>query len=408
MTPRLIPPHMPQKLLVLVPTRNRSDLAERSARSALDASGDGSFKVVVSDNSDDPTEVRMLSTALGSLADSRLAQIRPPHPMRMADHWDWAIQHCLDHFSPTHLVILTDRMTFRGKAIVELSTIVARHPDRLISYRNDSVRDLQTPVVLERAVHSGYVCEVQSRRLLEMASRASFHFGVPRLLNCVTPVSALLRVKAAFGDYCRTVAPDYGFGYRYLATHPDLLIYDKALIVASALSRSNGASTARGVYSKDAVNFMATNTYTHAPYPEITTVGNAILEEYYAVRDTPAFAGLPPMRAARYVKLLCAEAMAMEDAGSRRHLYSQLVQRGHRWALYWHRFRAQFKLRTRWLEKRLRRLVRGPNALGTPGLSFATVDEALAWDARHPPVAAASTRHLRLLEPKLLLDAPLS
>lgn len=397
---------MAQRILILVPTRNRGDLAERSVRSALNQPPDVAFKIVVSDNSDDAAEVQALSRSLKTIADQRLACIRPPHSMRMADHWDWAIQHCLDQFSPSHVIVLTDRMTFRANAVAELAEIIARHPDRLISYRNDTIRDVRHPVVLERAVHSAALCEVPSRRLIDMAARATFHFSVPRLLNCVAPESALLRVKAAFGDYCRTVSPDYGFGYRYLATHPTLLVYDKALIVQAALSRSNGASTARGVYSRDTVDFMATNRFAHAPYPEFQSVGNAIMEEYCGVRDVPAFSGLPALQRSRYVKLLCADAMKTEDPATRRQLFSLLARRGHRWASYWYRFRIEFKRRTRTIERRLKQLLRGAAALPTAGLTFPTVDEALSWDADHPPTPVASTWHLRLIDPKRLDSAP--
>lgn len=384
------------QIVILVPTRNRNDLAARAVRSALGQTADALVKVVASDNSDNPAEAQALREEVARISDRRLDYLRPPAAMDMGSHWDWAVAHCIKMYSPTHLMVLTDRMVFRGQAVAELARIAEGRPADVITYMHDRVNDLVNPVVLERGAFSGTACQVQSRRLLELSAHCKFHQSLPRLLNTVAPVAVLEKVRAAFGDYCHAVSPDFGFAYRCLATHAGIVFYDKALTIHSGLARSNGASAASGVLSKDAMQFRALHKLGHAPYPEIFSLGNSIIEEYCRVRGTPAGAGLPAVEMRRYVKMLYANTMALADESTRERFRSQLRQRAAA-LLRWFDLRYAFKQNFQWIEKGVKRVTR--RRAKAPGLSFATVEEALAFDLRHPPGHVAGLDHLSAIAP---------
>jgi hypothetical protein len=396
------------KILILIPTRNRSDLAQRAALSALAQQGAGaSLQVVLSDNSDEPAEQQRLEAWARARAGA--GYLRPPAPANMGDHWDWAIGEVLARFQPTHLVILTDRMVFRPGAVAEVAAIAQRQPELPVTFLHDRVNDLVTPVALERSRWSGAVCQLASAHLLGLTARCQFHSCVPRLLNAVTPVAVLARVRAAYGDYCRAVSPDFGFAYRCLATHDGIVYYDKALMLHYAISRSNGASATRGVLSKDAVNFRRAtlggqDRLPHAPYPELLTLGNFLIEEYgQAAAGLPA-RGLPAVDRQAYVKMLYRDIAATEDPATRAEMLERLARRGHGREIRARRLREGFKARTRWIEHGIKRLVRGEQRAPLPHI-FGSVDEALAWDAGHPAPRLAAVGHLESLQPRVL-DAP--
>jgi hypothetical protein len=83
-----------------------------------------------------------------------------------------------------------------------------------------------------------------------------------------------------YGSVFLSTAPDCCFAYRYLERFDSVLYYDQAPLINYALDRSNGASQARGVATKDHLDFMANLdgrllNYA-APIPDITTVWNTI------------------------------------------------------------------------------------------------------------------------------------
>lgn len=316
--------------------------------------------------------------------------------MNMGDHWDWAIQQSIQQFSPTHIIVLTDRMVFRGQAVTELSLAASSRLNSVISYLHDRVNDVRTPVILERQRYSEGLFKLECRRLLHLSSQCIFHPSLPRLLNTLTPVASLEKVKTVFGDYCKSVSPDFGFAYRYLATHSELLYYDKALTIHSGIARSNGASTTRGVLSRDALKFRAGNALLHAPYPEVFSLGNSILEEYCRVKAACVERDLPPLNKKLYFKMLLSDALSLEDVNVRDQFLVLLKKRGHKSALFWHGVRRAFKLTKQQMKKRLTR-ARGDHKELVPALLFASVDEALSYDRDYPLPPSEGVEHLNAI-----------
>jgi hypothetical protein len=60
-----------KRLLILIPTRNRGELACRAALSVLDSAADLPVEVVISDNSTDADESARIDTFLADRSSSR-------------------------------------------------------------------------------------------------------------------------------------------------------------------------------------------------------------------------------------------------------------------------------------------------------------------------------------------------
>jgi hypothetical protein len=399
---------MTLRIVVVIPTRNRPELARRAVQSVLAQQEPAVAAVVLSDNSDDAALQQQLAAWSRDVAG--LTYVKPPQPLNMGDHWDWVLGEALGRHAPTHLVVLTDRMVFRAGALAELAALGRRHPGAAIGFLADRINDLETPVQLERQRWSGALLKMSSRTILELTARCVLHTSLPRLLNALTPAPALARVRQAYGDLCRAVSPDFAFGYRYLATHPDFLYYDKALMVHYAIARSNGASATRGVLSPDAVNFRRAtlggqDRLPHTPYPEIMTLGNFVLEEYGHARAGSPAADLPDVDRHAYVKMLYHDITGLSDPAARLQQLELLQRRGHRGELRMRRLREAVKKNTQWLERGVKRLVRGERRAPRPH-AFAGVDEALAWDGAHPAPRLADASHLAFLQPEVIEAAP--
>jgi len=68
-------------MIILVPTRNRAELATRAVASCAGA------RVLVSDNStDDDERARLAAFCAGATVEV----VRPPREMQMGEHWEWA------------------------------------------------------------------------------------------------------------------------------------------------------------------------------------------------------------------------------------------------------------------------------------------------------------------------------
>src|SRR6476620_12635999 len=99
-------------IVVVIPTRNRSAIAMNAVRSVLDQPVEN-LHALVSDNSTIEAEREALAAFCSSQNDERLRYVRPPKPLPMAEHWEWALDEALGSSQASHVTYLTDRMMFR-------------------------------------------------------------------------------------------------------------------------------------------------------------------------------------------------------------------------------------------------------------------------------------------------------
>ncbi len=321
--------------VVVVPTRNRARLAGNAIRSVLGQAG-GGVQVLVSDNSTDAEEVAELSRFCEQLGDPRLDYVRPPRPLSMTEHWEWAIREALRREWASHFLYVTDRMIFKQGELEKVLGFAAAYPDRIISYFHDRVDDHARPFRVERYAGTGRLLEIGMENLARLYARGGMHGCIPRMLNCVAPRSALELLAARFGSVFDSVAPDYNFGFRCVAAFDSFIYYDAAPIFHYALDRSNGASFSRGELTRDAADFLANlpdadgRMHRAAPIPEITTPGNTIFNEYYVVKNETGSPRFREVERERYLEVLAWEVGQYADPQQR--AAARAVLAAHGWA----------------------------------------------------------------------------
>lgn len=306
------------RLGIVVPTRNRWRLACSAVSSIFD-SPMGSAEVVVSDNSTDEPDVEALSSWCADQPGVRY--IRPPTPMTMTDHWNWALQEIRAAADITHLTFLTDRMRWQHRSMEAVCDLVRHTPDQVISYGSDRVEDYSAPVRLVQEPWTGRALEIASRCLLEYAARGGLHPALPRMLNSVSPVEHLESLSTRFGDVFGSVSPDFCFAYRTLGTRDSIVYYDRSCLVHYALDRSNGANYARGGSSPDSLDFltlMEGGELSYAsPIPGVHSLLNATIHEYALVREELGGDRLPSIDLDAYKTAISRDLQQLEDEAQR-------------------------------------------------------------------------------------------
>ena len=243
-------------LLVVIPTRNRADLAINAILSVLNQPNCEDVQVLVSDNSTDLKDIKILHNFCQKNDNDRLNYIRPPEPLSMTKHWDWVINQALGKYSVNHFLYLTDRMIFKTGQLQEVRDIAKCYPDYIISYDHDRVADDRKPVKLEQSNWTGKLYRIKSGQILFLSSQAHFHSLLPRMLNSIAPRNVLNQISQSVGNIFSSVAPDFNFCYKSLGIVDSILYFDKALIVHYAILQSNGASFAKGIPSKASKDFL--------------------------------------------------------------------------------------------------------------------------------------------------------
>ena len=272
-------------LVVIIPTRNRSDLAIRAIRSTLDAPSEDLVHILVSDNSTEESEIAALGDFCRSLGDDRVQYIRPPEPLKMSEHWEWVFQQALDRYDASHLTLLADRRIYLRGGLHELCSLIKCHPGSVIISHWDIILDHVHPIRVVAKQGSGRLQEIRADTLLLANARATWDIElVPTPMISILPRRVFLQVRERFGDYCLSIAPDYCFGYRVLDIEDSLLMYNKSMTIMLGVGRSNGFSLMRGIATKDKLDFIATNggaefRYWATPIPEILTGYNGVFQE---------------------------------------------------------------------------------------------------------------------------------
>lgn len=314
------------RLAVVIPTRNRSDLAQRATMSILPQLPEGSV-VVVSDNSTQEGHKSALRAYVQGLARDDVHYLRPPRDMAMPAHWEWALTQVASIPGITHVTVLTDRMIFKQGTVHRLTGLVSESPGSIISYSHDMVEDDSTPVRLRCEAWSGTTIEVSSARLLELSANMMHYMALPRMLNAIVPMVHLERIKAVFGNVFGnvpdSVAPDFCFAYRTLSQVDSIRYVDESLLVHGSIARSNGASYARGQRSPDHADFVTKlggrSLNPAAPVPGFETVWNTIISEYELIRHQTGLPKFVPVDMDAYFAKMEAEiAEIREPSVSRR------------------------------------------------------------------------------------------
>lgn len=317
--------YSPARVVIVLPTRNRSELAISTIRTLLGQLQED-CRLIVSDNSTSSESLESLRSACEAFDSPWIRYQMPPQPLPMAEHWEWAISQALGDtsFDPTHVMIATDRMLFYELALSHFRKALKQALNCVVCYNNDSLVDLCIPLRLERRLWSGRLLEVSAKHLLTLSSRMAGLYHVPRLLNCAVPTRVLKAVRARYGSICRSLSPDYAFGYRCLGIEDSVTYYDRSLVMFNAHSRSNGTSMSRGIVSRDSADFVASHggnlALTATPVPGIVVGTNAMIHEYCLAKAATPGDRFPELDLACYLRNLREQIECMDHAETRREM----------------------------------------------------------------------------------------
>ena len=386
------------RVAIVVPTRNRADLAIRAVRSAVDQVGH-TVTVIVSDNSTDPVAVERLRAACEGLGSDAVTFMRPPEPLAMPAHWQWALRRTLEDEDVGHVAYLTDRMVFKPGWLAELLAIVASRPADVITYNHDSVLDHARPIRLRLEPWSGLVVEIPSERLLRLSSSGVIHASLPRMLNSVVPRAVLDAVERRFGTVFASIAPDFCFAFRCLATVDHVLFWDASPLVQHGLDVSNGSTYERGVESSARRDFDeqlgATTMNYAAPVPEFETIRNVILHEYAFVREEAADGErFPPIDPRGYLAAIVEDLSLLESREVRSRMLDVLADTGWVGAPKRRLDAAMLMLRAMFLGWDVARAGSRVSARLRPGAHFESSEAALAHAETTPRPREQGLGHL--------------
>lgn len=320
--------------VVVVPTRNRASLAMNAVRSLLDQPVDD-VHVLVSDNSTSQTDRDDLESFCASVVDPRLRYVRPPQPLAMPVHWQWAIDQALANYKANHFSYLTDRMMFRDGGLKEVLGIAALYSEKVITYNHDRIGDDMRPIRFQQYEVTEKLLEVESQRLLQLVSEVILHHGLPRMMNCIVPRRVFEVIQRRFGNVFTSIAPDFNFCFRCMDLEDSILFYDKSPLFHYGQDRSNGASALRGDSTPDTIDFEANlpvdNTIRNyaTPIPSLITATNAVLNEYLIHKQETGSLRFPDVNLHKYLRANAAEVAEVRNPALRAEMQALLVKHGY-------------------------------------------------------------------------------
>jgi glycosyltransferase involved in cell wall biosynthesis len=377
-------------LLVVIPTRNRAELAVNAINSVL-SQENCELEIIVSDNSTDEAEVSRLEEYCHRSDDKRLRYIRPPKPLPMTKHWNWAIGQALQISESNHITYLTDRLLFAKNCLQNLQNILTKYPDKIVSYAFDSIEDSEFPVSLSQIRYTGKLFEIESASILKIYAEMERIQALPRMLNSVASRQLMTKIFEKYGNYFFSVSPDYNFAFRSLDLEESILYYDRPLLISYGNNRSNGWNVLQGNFNRDALDFInnlsSTEICFDSPVKAIWVLPNAIIHEYCYAKPFAVSDKFPEINQNKYLLSLVENVVSYKNEKMREEMLNKLrAKLGSDLVKY--RAQAAIERKLKGLKVRLHNLA---NA-STPYLlkhNFENVEDAInyATDSRRKPVS---------------------
>jgi hypothetical protein len=319
---------------IIIPTRDRADLAIGAIRSLLAIADPRLLHVIISNNSSEPEHVRSLAEYCERSADPRLIHLRPPRPLPMAEHWDWAIGEAMAQSPATHLALHYDRRVSKPELSL-LFDVAEQRPDLPVTYPIDVVYEWQARFFALQMKWSGGAYEIRTSRALDLASRGlltDLWQAFPVLVNCLTPRSALESVRCRFGSFCASTTPESCFGFRYSAIADTYVHFDRPLGIHYGSGRSNGLGYIRGETSAAFGDFLKLHGdrpwLDAAPIPGLSLGQNIFYHEYMLARREVGQDRFPPVEMDGYLKDIARGLLFIGDPGRRSEMRELLVSHG--------------------------------------------------------------------------------
>jgi hypothetical protein len=388
------------KFAVLIPTRNRSDLAIAAARSVLECA-EPHLRLLISDNSTAVHDQATLSEFCRAVGDARLTYLRPPEPLAMTEHWEWAMQQGLSLREVGHFVYLTDRSVFKPGYLQKLIELAREHPAQVISYDWVTVFDHLEPIFVEKRNHTGQTISVPAKRLLKLSSESLTPNCLPRMMNSCAPRTVVEAICKSFGSVFASISPDYNFCYRCLDVTDQILYWDVAAFVTYAIERSNGVS-AIGRSTSATEDFKAQLSLNGGrrsfatPEPSFETFANYVMHEYALVKAESKSGRFPEIDLEKYFVRNASEIASNDNPELRKEMKDLLKVSGFSFPAKQRLSELRSKLSLRSRAKKIMRL-EWPSLSSRVG-PFDSLEEAINYASSIPLSDESTAYHLRMLE----------
>ncbi len=375
---------------IVIPTRNRPELAEFALHSALRQDFDD-FDVLVSDNSS-PHQADQLRSVVEEIKDPRVRYVRPPSELGMGAHWEFAVP----QGSGDYIGVLTDRMAFKKDALSRLAEALHAHTVDVIAYSSSALMEAAPPYRLQRPPFSGRLEVIDSRLALRLLAMSIPPWGVPTMLNTFVSRKLLREMLSAYPDVFTGAAPDQSFCMHALDSVAHYHYLDVPVMIAHGVTSSNGNAVATGQAndaSREFVsNLMSKGGLTCTPIPDVMVNHNVITNEYCRVKSIQRSGRFGELDLGRYCDRLDVELVAQGKGPEHPdRVRVQAFRREHGLRAAAQPAGSQLGRAAR--SEPARRIAQtasdwlGINPTNRPVGSFGTVGEALAYDEGHPPRA---------------------
>lgn len=301
---------------IIIPTRNRGDLVHAALTSAVWQEG-ADVEILLSDNSTSCESVTQCRAAAAFFAhDPRVRYIRPPEPMAMPDHWEFATSQA----SGSYLLILTDRFVMRPGTLAILQRRIDRDPagaPEILMWRGEAGYTSnggfsETAYSGQRRSRAGNDVLAEFANCAQWRSTLLGSNGLPRGLNSAVRRDVLSEVRKRFGRAYSPLSPDYTSAFRMLALGSRQVELDYPFYVAHG-SVSNGASIMRDGVAGYTDQFDL-DPFEGCPL-SIDTVVNTTIRDYLWVTRTTGLM-MPPIDPVGYLLINYRELQLKRELGS--------------------------------------------------------------------------------------------
>ncbi|MCA1440309.1 glycosyltransferase family 2 protein [Ensifer sp. IC4062] len=268
---------------VVIPSRNRADLALSALQSVLEQDF-RDFEVIVSDNSDEDESKALFEALRPFSADRRFRYIKPQRPLPMTAHWECAVSHATGEY----VGILTDRMILRLYTLSTVDAVIARDGAKLVAYERTNLIETGTSFAVPRSRATPLVTNRKTAPIIEAFSRSDFSpMDTPRFLNSFVSAAFLDQLRSEYGSVFTGVAPDYGFLMRVLDQVDEFPFIETPLLIKHSEDRSNGKSFTHYNLDKASNDFIAFSRSEQgeflkfSPVPDdLVMITNVMMREY--------------------------------------------------------------------------------------------------------------------------------
>jgi glycosyltransferase involved in cell wall biosynthesis len=231
---------------VVIPTRDRPQLLTDAINSVLLQDFDD-WELVVSDNSTNTDTSKVLDSFRD---EGRLRIIRPPVPLNMPDHWEFATKKA----SSDYVVVLTDRIVLKQHTLRQLATIVRQHPHiNCFSYGTQSF--LEDLGKLGTRVRNGPTGPWKSAELVNnfltvnFYSEASLDYCFPKTINSCYRNTFAREVRERYGSYFNLagiISPDYSSFFVNCSLNDACMFLGEILLLGQGAGVSNAMAALSG------------------------------------------------------------------------------------------------------------------------------------------------------------------